>query len=130
MRLLFMLGTGVIAVLLYPLAVLLVIAADTMVGDAEFARQLALQAWHQWARVILADWFAALLVALPLWFLIRGLARLGWTRTSIAVPVGLGALLTVLAFMPPYLPLIFGAMLLWAGVLNALFNCMYRRVNG
>jgi hypothetical protein len=127
MRLLFTLSSWLIAILLYPLALLLVIAADTLVGDAEFARHLLLQSRRDLISVILTDWLSATLVALPLWFLLRGLSRLGCPRAAVVTaPLAVGILLVSLAFIPPYLPLIFGAILLWASGLNALFDALFR----
>lgn len=128
MRVLLILITCLFALLLYPLGLALVIIADTLVGDAELARHLLMGSQRELLYQLLADWYAALLFALPLWFLVRALSRLGWTTFVIAACLGLGLILTLLAFVPPYLPLIFGAMLIWAGALNALFNAQYRRV--
>jgi len=128
MRVLLILITCLFALLLYPLGLALVVIADTLVGDAEFARHLLMGSQRELLYQLLADWYAALLFALPLWFLVRALSRLGWTTFVITACLGLGLILTLLAFVPPYLPLIFGTMLIWAGALNALFNAQYRRV--
>ena len=128
MRALLMLTTWLFSLLLYPLALTLVLIADTLIGDAEFARHLLMGSKRELLGQLLADWAAGLLVAVPLWFLARALSRLGWTTTVVTTCLGLGLLLALLAFVPPYLPLIFGAMLIWAGGLNALFDARFRRV--
>jgi len=128
MHVLLMLITWLCALLLYPLALILVLIADTLVGDAEFARHLLMGSQRELLRQLLADWSAALLVAVPLWFLVRTLSRAGWTAIAVTTCLGLGLVLALLAFVPPYLPLVFGAMLIWAGGLNALFDARYRRV--
>lgn len=130
MRTLLILTTCLFALLLYPLALALVLIADTLVGDAEFARHLLMGSQRELLRQLLADWAAALLVAVPLWFLVRTLSRLGWAAIVVITCLGLGSVLALLAFVPPYLPLIFGAMLIWAGGLNAFFDSRYRRVKG
>lgn len=127
MRFQLILLTWLFALLVYPLALTLVVLADTLLGDAEFARQLLMGPKRQLVAQLLADWFAALLVVVPLWFVVRALSRLGWSTPVAAICLGLGLVLSLLAFVPPYVPLIFGALLIWAGGLNALFEYRYRR---
>src|SRR5690625_6898589 len=107
MRVLLILITCLFALLLYPLGLALVVIADTLVGDAEFARHLLMGSQRALLYQLLADWYAALLFALPLWFLVGALSRLGCTTFVITACLGLGLILTVLAVLPPYLPLIF-----------------------
>lgn len=128
MRISLMLTSWLLALLLYPLALTLVLIADTLIGDAEFAHHLLMGSQRELLGQILADWLAALLLAVPLWFFVRLLSRLGRTALVVSFCLGLGLTLALLAFVPPYLPLIFGAMLIWTGGLNALFDARCRRV--
>src|SRR5690625_2160693 len=107
MRVLLILITCLFALLLYPLGLALVVIADTLVGDAEFARHLLMGSQRELLYQLLADWYAALLSALPLWFLVRALSRLGWTTFVITVFIVLGVILALLSFVTPRLSVVY-----------------------
>src|SRR5690625_2868355 len=107
MRVLLILITCLFALLLYPLGLALVVIADTLVGDAEFARHLLMGSQRELLYQLLADWYAALLFALPLWFLVRALSRLGWTTFVITACLGFGLILSLMVFVSPYLLFVF-----------------------
>lgn len=112
----------VFTMLLFPLGLIPVIAADTLLGDAEFLRQLLYVSKRGAAATIAGDWLSSLPFAAVCWLVLRGLS-MGFGATT-AMRVGLAvALLGVgLAWLPPYVPMIFGAMLFAAAVLSFVFD--------
>jgi hypothetical protein len=110
------------AMILYPLGLIPVVAADTLVGDAEFLRQLLYVSKLQAAEIVAADWLSSLPFAVACWLAMRGLSLgFGATRAMLA-GLALALVGIVLALLPPYLPMILATMVLAAAVLGFVFD--------
>lgn len=125
MRILLAGASLLMAVSLYPLALVLVLLADSLWGNAEFLHQVAFGSLRELLVQIASDWWAALPYGLVLWAVIRLFNRFS-QKTVIGLSIA-SLLLILLAFFPPYLPLIFGALLLWATLLSLGFSQLVRK---
>lgn len=119
--------TVLLSLLLYPAALAMVIVADTSLGQAEFLNELLFGSRRELIITVLNDWASALPVAMPLWFSLRGLTRYLPSRWVHAFVIPAGLLATVFSLLPPFLPMIFGALLLWAGIFNLCFQTLWQR---
>ena len=111
-----------LAIALYPAAIILVIATDTLAGDSEFLRLFLYESKRDALNIILHDWLHALPLTLALWLVVRGLAFYtnALIANSLIFIIAIGLL--VFAFMPPYLPLVFGCLLLVAAACSSIFH--------
>jgi hypothetical protein len=115
---------------IYPLALLIVLLCDTAVGESEFVRSW-LDSGRATVMTILRDWAAALPMTLATWYFLRGIGavlRARKIRPGI-LPITAAVIVVVLvmsAFFPPYVPLIFGAILLVAAALGAGYDAHWR----
>lgn len=114
---------GALAVtLIYPLALIPVILADTLIGEAEFLRRVLYASQVETVAIVTGDWWSSLPVALACWLLIRVLRKglelrqVNWAGGGIAV---LGF---ALSLVPPYLPMVFAAMVLSTVLVNLLLE--------
>lgn len=121
--------TVLLSLILYPAALAMVIIADTLLGQAELLNELLFGSRRELVVTILSDWASALPVAIPLWFLVRGLTRHLSSRWVHAFVIPAGVIATTLSLVPPYLPMIFGALLLWSGIFNLCFHHLWQRGN-
>ena len=111
-----------LALALYPGAITLVIATDTLVGDSEFLRLFWYESKRDALGIILHDWLQALPLSLALWVGVRGLVFYvnALFANSLVLLLGIGLLL--FSFIPPYLPLVFACLLLTAAVCSSIFH--------
>jgi|GEM_PF-5624811 len=119
--------TVLLSLILYPAALAMVIIADTLLGQAELLNELLFGSRRELVITILRDWASALPVTIALWFVVRGLTCYvpsRWVHAFI-IPTGMAA--TALSIVPPHLPMIFGALLLWAGIFNLCFHHLWQR---
>jgi hypothetical protein len=112
------LGVG----LIYPLALVPVILADTLTGEAEFLRRILYASDAETAAILIGDWWSALPVALACWVLIRIIRTRFALRQVSLVGGGIAAIGIVLALVPPYVPMILAAMILSTVLVNLLFE--------
>lgn len=128
-KIIYSIATVLLSLLLYPVALAMVIVADTLLGQAEFLNELFFGSRRELITTILRDWASALPLSILLWFSVRGLSRYFSTRRVHALVISSGLLATVFSLFPPFLPMIFGALLLWAGILNLCFQTLWQRGN-
>lgn len=121
--------TVLLSLILYPAALAMVIIADTLLGQAELLNELLFGSRRKLVITILSDWASALPIAIPLWLLVRGLTRYFPPRWVHAFVIPAGMIATALSVVPPHLPMIFGALLLWAGIFNLCFHHLWQRGN-
>lgn len=119
--------TVLLSLILYPAALAMVIIADTLLGQAELLNELLFGSRRELVITILSDWASALPVTIVLWFFVRGLTRCLPIRWVHAFVISAGMIATALSLVPPYLPMIFGALLLWAGIFNLCFHPLWQR---
>lgn len=114
--------------LTYPCALVAVIVADTLAGEAEFMRQVLFVSKREVVVGFARDWWSALAVAMAFWLLVRGAQRLLGLRSASWMAGAVAFVGIAMSFIPPYVPMIFGAMLLVTVLLNILAE--RRRGNG
>ncbi|UZJ43896.1 hypothetical protein OOT55_14705 [Marinimicrobium sp. C6131] len=128
-KIIYSIATVLLSLLLYPVALAMVIVADTLLGQAEFLNELFFGSRRELIINVLRDWASALPLSILLWFSVRGLSRYFPTRRVHALVISAGLLATVFSLFPPFLPMIFGALLFWAGILNLCFHTLWQRGN-
>lgn len=108
-------------VIMYPLALALVIFADSLLGDAEFLRSFLLDSKRRTLIILLNDWLYALPWCLLAWLLIRvSHQRVGQYMTNISILI-LSCFLLIASLSTIYLPLLFSALAITALLLNLTY---------